>query len=55
MKKFIFVIGLSAVITAALFAQTRGEDLAVLNRMMKLKMAGLIHLRFINAMDAKPI
>jgi hypothetical protein len=55
MKKFIFVIGLSAVITAALFAQTRGEDLAVLNRMMKLKMAGLIPLRFINALDAKPI
>jgi len=55
MKKSILLIGLCAVITTALFAQTRGEDLAVLNRMMKLKMDGLIPLRFINALDAKPI
>jgi len=55
MKKIIFLIGFSAVITAALFAQTGGNDLAVLDRMMKLKMDGLIPLRFANALDAKPI
>jgi len=55
MKKFIFVIGISVVITAVLFAQTSGEDLDILNRMMKLKMDGLIPLRFVNALDAKSI
>jgi hypothetical protein len=55
MKKFIFVISLSAVITSALFAQTNSEDLAVLSRMMKMKMDGLIPLRFVSALDAKSI
>jgi hypothetical protein len=55
MKKVFILLLLSAVMTAALFAQTSGEDLAVLNRMMKLKMDGLIPLRFANALDAKPI
>jgi len=56
MKKFIFIFSMSAVITAALFAQSGdSDDLAVLGRMMRLKMDGLIPLRFINALDAKPI
>jgi hypothetical protein len=55
MKRAIFFIVLFALMTAALSAQTSGEDLAVLNRMMKLKMDGLIPLRFANALDAKPI
>jgi hypothetical protein len=55
MKKLIFVTTICAVINAALFAQTGGNDLAVLDRMMKLKMDGRIPLRFANALDAKPI
>jgi hypothetical protein len=39
----------------AAFGQTSGEDLAILNRMMRLKMDGLIPLRFTNALDGKPI
>ena len=54
MKKPILLIVLCALVSAALFAQS-GEDLAVLNRMMRLKMDGLIPLRFANALDAKPI
>jgi hypothetical protein len=42
-------------VVSALHAQTSGEDLAVLNRMMRLKMDGLIPLRFTNALDGKPI
>jgi hypothetical protein len=41
--------------TAALFAQTGGEDLAVINRIMRYKMDGLIPLRLINALDGKPV
>jgi len=55
MKKTILVIGLCLAVCAALTAQTSGEDLAVLNRMMKLKMDGLIPLRFLNALDGKPV
>ena len=55
MKKKLFLMALSAVITAALFAQAGGEDLAILNRMMRLKMDGLIPLRFSNALDGKPV
>jgi len=55
MKKTMFLIGLCCVICAALAAQTSGEDLAILNRMMKLKMDGLIPLRFLNALDGKPV
>ena len=54
MKKTLLPIGLLAVICAALFAQS-GEDLAILYRMMRLKMDGLIPLRFANALDAKPV
>ena len=54
MKKTILLIALCTVMCAALFAQS-GEDLAVLNRMMRLKMDGLIPLRFANALDAKPV
>ena len=55
MRKTILLAGLFALMAAALFAQTGGEDLGVLNRMMRLKMDGLIPLRFANALDAKPI
>jgi len=55
MKKTVFLAVLLAVTTAALFAQTGGDDLAILNRMMKFKMDGLIPLRFINALDGKPV
>jgi len=55
MKRKILVIAILAAISAALFAQTAGEDLAILNRMMKIKMDGLIPLRFLNAMDGNPI
>ncbi|MDR2740375.1 MAG: hypothetical protein LBB68_11165, partial [Treponema sp.] len=53
-KTTCFLVGgvlLSVLLGVPLFAQTRGEDLAMLNRMMKLKMDGLIPLRFINALD----
>ena len=40
MKKATFLIVLFAVTLAAVFGQTSGEDLAVLNRMMRLKMDG---------------
>jgi len=55
MKKTLFFIGLCLAMCAALAAQTSGEDLAVLNRMMRLKMDGLIPLRFLNALDGKPV
>jgi hypothetical protein len=55
MKKTLFFICLFAVITAALFAQTAGEDLAILNRMMRMKMDGFIPLRFINALDGSSV
>jgi len=55
MKRTIWLTILSLAICAALTAQTGGEDLAVLNRMMRLKMDGLIPLRFLNAMDGKPV
>ena len=53
---FVFVAGLN------LFAQTGGAagsdaaaDLAIQGRMQRLKMQGLIHLRFANALDGSPI
>jgi len=55
MKRVFLLMGLIAGMGAALAAQTGGEDLAVLNRMMKLKMDGLIPLRFLNALDGKPV
>jgi len=55
MKKTIFLTVLLAAISATVFAQTGGVDLTILNRMMKLKMDGLIPLRFINALDGKPV
>jgi hypothetical protein len=55
MKKVIMALWLCAGLGMAAFAQTSGEDLAVLNRMMRLKMDGLIPLRFTNALDGKPI
>ena len=55
MKRTIIFISLCLALCAALAAQTGGEDLAVLNRMMKLKMDGLIPLRFLNALDGKPV
>ena len=55
MKRTMIFISLCLAICAVLTAQTSGEDLAVLNRMMKLKMDGLIPLRFLNALDGKPV
>jgi len=55
MKKTMLIIGLFLAICASLTAQTGGEDLAVLTRMMKLKMDGVIPLRFLNAMDGNPV
>jgi hypothetical protein len=54
MKKLaILLICLCA--ATAVYGQTGGEDLAVLNRMMRLKMDGLIPLRFTSALDGKPV
>lgn len=55
MKKNLMFFGLFLALTAALTAQTAGDDLAILNRMMKLKMDGLIPLRFLNALDGTAI
>jgi len=55
MKKNVFLIVLFTVICVTLSAQTAADDLAVLNRMMRLKMDGLIPLRFSNALDGKPV
>jgi hypothetical protein len=52
MKKLIVLL---LCVATALHAQTGKEDLAVLNRMMRLKMDGLIPLRFTNALDGKPV
>ena len=54
MKKAVLLIGLCAVLAAAVFAQS-GEDLAMLNRIMRLKMDGLIPLRFVNALDGAAV
>ncbi len=55
MKKTLLLIILCTALSAVLTAQTAGEDLAILNRMMKLKMDGLIPLRFLNALDGTAI
>jgi hypothetical protein len=55
MKKIILTASLWLLLCRALFAQTGGEDLALLNRMMRMKMDGLIPLRFSSALDGKPI
>jgi hypothetical protein len=55
MRKTIVALWLCAGLGVAAFGQSSGEDLAVLNRMMRLKMDGLIPLRFTNALDGKPI
>ncbi|MDR0706731.1 MAG: hypothetical protein LBF60_02460 [Treponema sp.] len=55
MKKLVLALILGAGLIGAAFGQTGTEDLRVLNRMMKLKMDGLIPLRFANALDGKPI
>jgi len=55
MKKTAFFTVLFTVMSAALFAQTGGVDLAILNRIMRYKMDGLIPLRFVNALDGKPV
>ena len=55
MKKAICLIVLSVALYSALSAQTSVDDLAILNRMMRLKMQELIPLRFVNALDGKPI
>jgi hypothetical protein len=59
MKRFFCLLCLCAGLGAALFAQSGGDDasadLAVLNRMMKLKMDGLIPLRFVNALDGTAV
>jgi hypothetical protein len=55
MKKAVFLAGLFAILTAALCAQTGGMDMAILNRIMKYKMDGLIPLRFIDALEGKPV
>ncbi|MFP3043500.1 hypothetical protein LQZ19_16925 [Treponema primitia] len=55
MKKVILLLVCSCMAAMAFGQAASGEDLAVLNRMMKLKMDGLIPLRFANALDGKPI
>jgi hypothetical protein len=56
MKRTILLICLCVVLSTALSAQaSSGDDLAILNRLMRLKMDGLIPLRFVNALDAQPI
>jgi hypothetical protein len=55
MKKLALLLLCLCGAAAALHAQTGGEDLAVLNRMMRLKMDALIPLRFTNALDGKPV
>lgn len=55
MKRIILLTALFATMVMTAFAQTSGEDLAILNRMMKMKMDGLIPLRFLNALDGKPV
>jgi hypothetical protein len=61
MKRFLCLVCLCAGLGAALFAQNGGDDasanarLSILNRMMKLKMDGLIPLRFVNALDGTAV
>jgi hypothetical protein len=55
MKKTSLVLILLAALCAAVSGQSGGEDLAVLRRMTRLKMDGLIPLRFSSALDGKPI
>jgi len=55
MKRIVLLTALFAMLAITVFAQTSGEDLAILNRMMKMKMDGLIPLRFLNALDGKPV
>ncbi|MCL2043484.1 MAG: hypothetical protein FWG89_05030 [Treponema sp.] len=55
MKRILVFIGLCLVLCAALTAQSEGQDLAILNRIMRLKMDGLIPLRFVNALDGSPV
>jgi hypothetical protein len=55
MKKLLAALIVGAGLIGATFGQTGAEDLRVLNRMMKLKMDGLIPLRFANALDGEPI
>jgi hypothetical protein len=54
MKKTVLLLVLLALTLASVFAQT-GEDLTVLNRIMRYKMDGLIPLRFIDALEGKPV
>ena len=55
MKKIFLLICCCVGILPALFAQNRGVDMAVLNRIMRYKMDGLIPLRSINAAEGKPV
>jgi len=55
MKRVVIAMVMCMALCAALFAQDSVKDLAVLNRMMNLKMDGLIPLRFSNALDGKPV
>ena len=55
MKKLSVTASLWLLLCSALAAQTGGEDLALLNRMMRIKMDGLIPLRFSSALDGKPV
>ena len=55
MKRIVLLTALFAMLAITVFAQTSGEDLVILNRMMKMKMDGLIPLRFLNAMDGNPV
>jgi hypothetical protein len=55
MKKTVFLAGLFVVTLTTLFAQTGGVDMAILNRLMRYKMDGLIPLRFIDALEGKPV
>jgi hypothetical protein len=55
MKKLLTALIVGVCLIGAVFGQTGTEDLRILNRMMRLKMDGLIPLRFANALDGKPI
>ena len=55
MKRTAFLFVVFAAMLPALFAQTGGVDMAILNRIMRYKMDGLIPLRFIDALEGKPV
>jgi hypothetical protein len=55
MRKIIFLIALCVMMPAALFSQTVWEDAVAQSRMALLRLDGLTPLRFVNALDGKPV